>query len=517
MGRPMEQSPNPARALATLLAATLAFTVMAAAASAQPDPLREAQRLRETGDYAAASRLLQAQVAAHPDDGEAMRLLAQTLYWMRDVAAADRTYRLAIDRHPADHRVRLDYARMLLETGDRTRARALLRALRTIPEAEAEADTLLGTLSYWEGDLTAAEQLFSEALRLNPGQPDAGRQLRELQRAAAPWVRITPAFWHDDQPVNRQVAGVEAGWFATPVTPVRLIVNPSRYRAGERSFAMWSSEVDVRHFLPALRLDTEVAAGVLRRNIAGGRSEWTGRGVIGIRVSPEVKLQATVERAPYLRTAASLGTPVSTDVAAGELHWTGRRGWLGHAAFQRQQYPDDNVVRTAYGWILAPVLRRPALDLQAGYAVAADDAAESRFVPVDPARSAGSRIIGINLAGEYAPYYTPARVIRHSATAALTGRISPRATVRASGSHAVHATEDAPTFVASASGPQRIFVRRDFTPWELRTSLDVDTSTNLTIGLMVETGRGSFYEWTNGGVQITYRFTGRSRPAAARH
>ncbi len=253
-----------------------------------------------------------------------------------------------------------------------------------MPEVQAQASTLLGTLAYWEGDLTSAARLFTAALAFDPGQAEASRQLREIRLAAAPWVRVAPGLWHNDQPLDWGSVDLEAGWFPTPLTPVRVRIQPRRYSFDSRLATMWLAEGDVRHYAPGLRLETELAAGVLRRTLDEEPSvEWTGRGVVGVRLPRHVKIRGRLERVPYLYTTASLDTSMLVNVAAVELHWTDPRGWLAQAALQRQQYPDDNAVRTGYGWILAPMLRRPGLEVQAGYAFSAEDAEESRFVPAD--------------------------------------------------------------------------------------------------------------------------------------
>jgi hypothetical protein len=55
--------------------------VIAAPQADAQDRITQAQRLRDAGNFAAAADLLRAQMAQNPEDGEAARLLAQTLYW----------------------------------------------------------------------------------------------------------------------------------------------------------------------------------------------------------------------------------------------------------------------------------------------------------------------------------------------------------------------------------------------------------------------------------------------------
>ena len=493
---------QPRPALARRLAlALLALAVTAVPAAAQAHAVDEARRLAAARDFTSAAGLLRAHLATHPDDLEAAWLLGQTLYWGNDVQGARAAYEAALGRYPDNARLRLDFARVLVETGDARRARALLVPLLDAPDAGAQARTLLGTLAYWDGDLTSAARLFDAALALDPAQADARRQLQEIRLLASPWVRVAPTVWHDDQPLDWQGVDLEAGWFPAPLTPVRLRAQPRRYTAGGPS--MWLAEAEVRHYVPGARLDLELAGGVLQRASDGNRSsEWTGRGVAGFRLGAQAKILGRVERVPYLYTVASLETPVLVDAAGVELHWSRPRGWLGQAALQRQRYPDDNVLRTAYAWLLAPVVHRSDGELQVGYAFSTEDTDASRFALESP---------GVSLEGRYRPYYTPERVLKHAAIGAAALRISPRATLRVGGSVAIRATEDAPAFVDTQAGPARVFERRRFTPWDGRISIDVAARDRATIAVSGEAGRSAYYQWTRVGLQVTWRFTAAAR------
>ena len=152
--------------------------------------------------------------------------------------------------------------------------------------------------------------------------------------------------------------------------------------------------------------------------------------------------------------------------------------------------------------MLAPIVHRPDGELQLGYAFSTDDTDASRFVLDSP---------GVSLVGRYRPYYTPERVLKHAAIGAAALRISPRATLRAGGSAAIRATEDAPAFVETPAGPARVFERRTFTPWDGRISIDVAARDRATISVSGEAGRSAYYQWTRAGLQVTWRFTSAAR------
>jgi uncharacterized protein (TIGR02996 family) len=504
------------REAVVLLAVVLWIPPVAAAPQAQTqDPIAQAQRLRDSGNFSAAADLLRVQLKQNPDNGEVARLLAQTLYWLKDLSGARAAYETALLRHPEDTTLRLQYARMLAETGERTRARGLLTPLPAVAAARAEAETLLGTIAYWEGDLSSARNSFVAALQVNPNQEEARRQLQEILSSTAPWVRLSSSGWRDNQPIDWAAFGVEAGWFATPLTELTVGVQPTQYWANDLTPTVGLAEAAITHYIPSARLEMELAGGAVRRWQGVDAWDWTGRAALGLRLPRHVTLRGRFERTPYFHTVASLTMPVMVNTAAVVLHFGDVRGWLGEGAYEHQSFPDNNAVQTGYGWLLAPLVHRNAIEIQAGYSFAASSAGSSRFVLARPAQPYLPSDPRFDLAGVYSPYFTPNHQVIHSALAALELRPARNATFRVDGSYGFHATDNAPFFAVSGGQVVPGTYLRTFSPWNVRASLKMPLREGLTLEPHAETGRTAFYSWVAAGLQITYRFPGASAPAAA--
>ncbi len=496
-----------------LLVSILCLNAQASVEQATPQgAVARAQQLRDNGQLAAAAEILRAQLSAHPDDGEAARLLAQTLYWLKDTAAARVVYEAALVRHPEDTTARLEYGRMLVETGQGARARQVLSPLEQVPATQSEAKTLLGSLAYWQGDLSSAKRLFEEALRANPEQKDASRQLLEIAALTASWVRLSSGLRHDDQPLDSVTGGLEAKWFATPLASITVHATPSGYfPSNATSQNLWAADVSVANYAPAARLETEFGAGVLHRSFGTDALDWQGHARVGVRVVPALTIAVRAQRAPYLYTTASLVTPVMTQAAAALVQLNDPRGWLGEAAYERQRYPDANSVRTAYAWLLAPLVHRGGNEFQVGYAFASDDADQSRFVLANPTQRYLPADPRFDLTGRYVPYYTPDNLVSHSAIFALALRASPAATFRLGGSAAFHATDQQPGYFVTGGQVRFGSSLRTFTPWNAHTSVDIALGGALTLGVSAEFGRTAFYKWATAGIALTHRFAGAQR------
>lgn len=466
----------------------------------QEGRVAEARRLRDGGRFDEAVKVLDAHLREHPGDAEASRLRAQTLYWLKEVAGADAAYAAALARHPEHEGLRLDFARMLAETGRLEEAASLLDRHRD-GRGSAEASALLGTIQYWRGDFTGAKRLFQAALRRDPGHQEAARQLREIRATSAPWLRIEPTLWHDDQPLDTAGVAVEAGWFLTPLTSMAVRSRPVRYSTGPAQ-TFWLNEVEFSHVAPLARLETRLGAGAFRGTGAG--YEWTGQAAVGIRAGGGLVLRGRVERSPYTATLASIEEPIMTTTAAASLH-VDRRGWLGEATIRRDAYPDENAVRSAYAWLLAPIADGARGGLQAGYAIAAADADEGRFVLARPQQPYPPGDPRFDFSGVYRPYFTPARQLTHAAIAAVTAGRGGGPVFRAGGSYGFRAQGDVTAFQASGAQAIAVIERRDYTPWTARASLEIPASRVVSFSLGGEAGRSAYYRWATARLALTFR------------
>lgn len=514
-------------AFAVVCAAGLALGARETHSQSRDSLVVEAVRLRDERNFDAAIRLLGARVARHPDDREAARLLAQTLYWAQRQEEARGVYEQALLRHPADPALRLEYGRMLAELKDGRRAREVLEPLQQYPTMRSHADAVLGTLAYWDGDLVTARRLLRRSLQASPEQPDARRQLREISALTAPWVQTQGEGRADDQPLTSSTAGAEAGWYATPLLSFVARGSAAQLNSADTlALRVTSGELGLTHYLPAARLETELAGGMLQRDVTGAW-DWTGRVRVGLRLPGHAALRVSAERAAYLYTVASLRTPVMTRTVRGVLALSSPEGWLGEAAVQREWYPDTNMIGSVYAWLLVPLAHGPNGQLQLGYSGSMQHSDESRFTyfesaepteptqPLPPWSPVMPRTPGGQFAGVYEPYHTPLHLATHSALAAAHIRISPHVVLRASGSYGV-AREGAPPPPGSdpAAEPTET---RTFFPWTARSSLELSPNGDVTLALAAEAMRTPVYSTAGARLRLTWRFAGASgRSADAR-
>lgn len=394
----------------------------------------EADRLRNAGDYGHATALLKAHLRSYPNDGDAIRMLAQTLYWANDFSGARETYERAINLHPGDTTLSREYSQFLNETG--------------------------------------------------------------VQRG---WLKVSPAFWRDDQPLSRTELQAEAGWFVNPALSVALKLSGARFQLSDTaSRSVGSASIAVIRVGNKSGATLGVSAGVLNRSFDSS-NELIGSVSASAKLSPTLRLRGSLEREGYFYTEGSLSTSIMINAARVFLSFESRKSFLGEVSAQLQQFKDDNSTTTAYAWVLAPVLKSQTGTVHVGYSGAYQNASELRFELEQPMQSANPGSSSYNFAGRYSPYYTPLALQTHSVIAAFTGGLGGSAIFRLNGGYAVIGSELAPQFVPVAStGPPRTVVGlttadRDTHPWNARATIELNASGKFPLLIGVETARTAFY------------------------
>lgn len=493
-----------------IMIAAAALPQVVAGQESPADPVRAAVELRNAGDLAGAVRLLRSRLSEEPNDAQAIRLLAQTLYWLKQFDLARSVYDKALTRHRDNVEIRLEYARMLVEIGDGRGARVLLAPLADIPAVAARALTLIGTLDYWEGRLTAAASRFRAALKADSTSSEARRQWSEIATITAPWVGIGFEAAHDDQPLNRVAPSLDVGVFLTPLWSLEADGRSDSYRSGDSlSRSVQAGEVSLRGYTPGLRLETEFSGGVIHRSFGPSGGDWTARLQGRFRLPGHFTIGGRAERKPYFHATASLTIPVIVREFTALVGLNDPAGWLGEAALGRLRYPDGNTLISGYAWLLGPVMRRRRTTLSVGYAFSAQDARESRFVLANPSQLAQPGSPGFDLAGRYVPYYTPDNVIAHSVIGSMTLRPGRGTTISGNGAWAISAHERVTVFTHSGAPPtvQAGTFRRTFTPWSARLVIAQDFARGWSVRAHAEHNRTAFYAASAGAIAMLYRFS----------
>lgn len=433
--------------------------------------IQEVRELRDERRFREAAEHLRAYLRDHPRDVAMLRLLATTLRGAGETAAAREAFEGALRHQPADPLLRLDYADLLLELRAVLEARRILQPVIDdpgVPDAvRADARVLLGRLARAAGNEAEAEDELRSALELVPDHPGALRQLRELYRERAPWLRTDVGRQEDDQPLVQTAFSIEGERGILPWLD-------GRARARVRTLAASRGRgtvPDVRLGAVArwelLNLEASGWGGAFRRSVTD-ENDWQAAGEIGFVGPGGARVRFYGERGPYLLTEASLDTALVPATFGGGVGRPDVGGWAGNLEYRQQRFGDEVKVEDFRAWILAPVLRDRGGVLRLGYEFHGADADDVLFAPTL------EKVIPFEgpIPGRYEPIYTPQQLQIHSARADV--RIETDGTLAGTleGAWGFEAEEEAPLLFASVPELPRAGVglqleRRSFDPWHI--------------------------------------------------
>jgi len=299
----------------------------------------------------------------------------------------------------------------------------------------------------------------------------------------------------------------EVGWPLTPLRSLAVRIKPRIFTFDSTEERVFTISAVYQDYWPGLGLETEVTAGYLDRSFTDD-SEWVGSLELGLRLPQHFLLKGFARREPYLETIASLTTPVMTESYSGFIAWRPPAGWNGQAGYLWQRYPDDNnAIRTAYIWLLAPLIQSRVYSVKVGYAFGYEDAEESRYIPKDLDNPILGDDDNYSYEGEYYPYYTPHNVLIHSAVAAISIEPVKNLFLGLKGSYGFYATEDAPYLYPGDPGTfVRGYYERSFHPWKAEGNLRINLIQDLSLIARYEHSDKPYFRTNYASLSIVLRF-----------
>ncbi|MEX2528911.1 MAG: hypothetical protein WEA09_14865 [Gemmatimonadota bacterium] len=336
---------------------------------------------------------------------------------------------------------------------------------------------------------------------------------------APPWLVGELDLVHDDQPRTALHAHLEYGRFLGPYITLSLGLDAARVIAdaplalgaqgssGESQTAPGPETTTLVPRLggtlaiPALRLGLSASAGGLLGAPTGSGTAGTEVPILwetgaNVRIGPSTFLQLEASQEHYTWTMASIDTLLLMQSFVVAVDRAAAPGWAGRLSLGLESFGDDNPIRSAYAWILAPLHRSESRSLRVGYSASYRHAERSNWVPAGgthrgPGESSGLGPLGIlspdgSIPGQYAPYYTPQELSIHSAVVAVAQSMGS-GWLKLDGAVGIHATEQAPVLWPTPAGPSQYqlqFHEHSFRPYRLEVSwsMPLAGSTSLTVG-----------------------------------
>jgi hypothetical protein len=324
------------------------------------------------------------------------------------------------------------------------------------------------------------------------------------------WLSAELGATRDDQPRRALDVRAEYGGYVKPALTLAAIVSADRVTGDGVSTGTAAPGAGMTLSVPAARFGVGVAAqALLGAPNAEATALWDARASVSL--GGGASLRGRLDRQRYTLTVASLDTLVLVRTKELALDRAGAPGWAFELVARREDYGDANPVRTAYGWLLAPLSSSARHRVRAGYALAAQDAPKSNWVPDRP-RGGGPPASGA-VEGRFVPYYTPHDVVAHSVLGEVVIGFGERWLI-VDGAYGVHATETAAALAhdGTPGAPTTLrFFERSFRPvrFDARWVTPLGPAASLTL----EAGLDHTAEYRVGqlGISIVRQLGGASR------
>jgi tetratricopeptide (TPR) repeat protein len=444
-------------------------------------------------------------------DINALRLHAQILYWMQEIKRSSEVYEKALTSFPEMPVVKLDYGRMLFETGKLPHSQLLLEDYRLHDSSNAEVNILLSRLYYWSGHIKKAKARLQDVLKPYPDNPTALSILTEINNAAAPFIRMRGIYTSDDQPLESTGIELETGWYNSWLFNPKLLINYNHFTLFDSSFnSLWIQLGDKISFGHS-GFSINVTGGIFKHP-ANNNSEVTGNVILAQKISNAFSLETFIAKRPYQYSSTSIRTPVMQTFSGAAVNFNKGNKWLGRAAYQLEKFEDDNKIQTIYLWLLAPIINKKNFSLKAGYAFNHSNADINKFASLKPLSNVvQTTAAGGMVEGYYNPYFTPNNQTIHSLLASLGIELSDKINFTSRLNIGVSASADNPDLILNKNqgniySINKVYVKQSYTPIDFQNELAIHLSSRLILTGLYGYTKLLFYTLNQGSIQLKYAF-----------
>ncbi|MGK7390367.1 MAG: tetratricopeptide repeat protein [Candidatus Cyclobacteriaceae bacterium M2_1C_046] len=457
-------------------------------------------------DFEAADKILSAYNEQHINI-HALRLHAQVLYWMQDFDRAEEVYKGLQKNFPENDEVKLDYGRFLYEMGKIGASEKMLNEYLVQNPDHPEANLMMSYINIWNGRLAKAKQRALKIKSLYPENQEFQILLEEIRKLSAPALGISGITYSDDQPLKFTGLLAEGSWYQSWWFSPSLSFSSYGYNSFDQGFnTRWLRAGN------SIYLKSKTTIG-----LKGGvffpannhENVFTGGVSLKQQISGSLNLKLEYENVPYQYTAESILSPFTFSTYKGALNLENKKNnLLGEAGFQQQVFPDDNSIKSAYFWILFPLINESNFKLGGGYSFNYTTSEETTFVVESTSGGGGTGFPPVfsrptvSVEGFYENYFTPINQQINSFLANMQVG-NEKTNLNIGINLGFFAAADSPS---GESGATVLHERVTYTPLEIESSLNIGIAEQLNLSGKYRYQSLFFFNAHLASLQLTYKF-----------
>ena len=454
-----------------------------------------ARRAISTSKLAEAQSLMEAYVVRHPAEKHSTRLIGQVLHLQGKTSHAYEYYNKFFRARGYDPDVKMDYARILFDTGSLKGADTTSAAILSVDPDHAEARIMQGTLAYWKGNYNTAIQHARHILARYPENKDALKLLSQIAEGSDPVTEFAYLYETDSQPLQQHRLRVDHQWSPADRHRVAIMADVRNYLVSDTTSQAAIVSVGDSWQSPYKKWQINARGGLFYHRL---KSSTNLTGSLGLSYQPlrDLYISLAGGREPYLYTVESnvLSTVVQ-DFGRLSVSYENYSRFVGRAEVERRFYTDNNTTTHLSAWVMSPPFQARAVQMRLGYSIAYNTCKVNTFENVRSVQQVIDQYNGeIFYDGIYRPYYTPDGQLIHSAVSSISIQPGTKFSMQLRGFYGFMASLNNPYFYLDIDPVDNLFVARDFQkatyhPWECNLELSYNMTRFTTL-----TGRGSYYK-----------------------
>jgi hypothetical protein len=466
-----------------------------------------AKKLLSENKYEPAGLLLKTYYAKNSTDLEYVWLYAYTAHLNKQDELATQLYDKAISISPENMDLKLEYARMLYETGNLLASQKLVDILKNSSIDQSEVLLLDANLNYWNGKFDKANESLLLLKKLYPNSTITNELTQLIKDTKAPFFQAEVNYLTDNQPLEAISEQIKLGKFQSWIFfPTLSIKNYNFSNSSQVIEASLSNLIQFGSSGIAVKIE-----GGTYYNQAINKNNLIGEFSFKKSLSKKTNLEIGANRKPYIATIISttydlMQNNVFAIVESGDIS----KSSFIHLGYNQQFFADQNSIQTFGAWGLTKPILASAMKIQLGYGFSYSDSKTILYVPTQPTHTTTTNGVSV-VDGEYSPYFTPDNLMINSAILVMSLDLSKQFKITAKGNYGFYAQANTPQLVANTQSFDGTEIDLNssttkISPFDLEFSLNFQLNKKLSISAKAAYFDTYYYNSLNTMIRLNYRF-----------
>jgi Tfp pilus assembly protein PilF len=448
------------------------------------DPIQQAKKYLTEKNYQKAEFLLANHYRKHLNDLETSWLYAQVAHWNKHERLSASLFVHAMELAPEDYSLKLDYARMLYESGRLTHALEIINTIKSKGNTPVEALLLEANMLFWQGRIEEAKSVINAINKWYPSTSLTNELEKSIAALCATRVKSNVDYQRDNQPMGLFAEQISYEKFSSRLLNPMVQLNNFNFSTGNN---MVELNIQNRLLFARYGLSGGLSAGMYKH--FSDRLNWTGSIDLQYKIDKSNRFSFALNRKPYLGTLKSNAFALLQNNASAEFDSEVFRKFMVHLGCNHQFFDDRNSVNAAGAWVLSKAKSNKKCTFQYGYGFSYSNARKNVFESRLPVSQLLSQYVdGMSIAGIFNPYFTPRQQNVHTALLVFHYRPNAKLDLGLKANYGFYAFCSNPYLFLEKNNAGETIVGKDYTkvhfnPYEVQADANYHFSSHFDAGL----------------------------------